>query len=216
MLQRRRKRLGLWQVAQQVLFLVWDRLYIRAASRKRISELLHGHDITPPDSQVRTIDVSNINASGVVQIIRNISPTCGVISGTSILRRPLIESVPVWLNIHCGITPRYRGVHGAFWAIYEGSPELAGVTIHKTDLGVDTGGIIIQDKIEIESTDTYRTLPVKQYLRGIPLMIEAVERVLKSSHIVDQRTDLESKLWYTPTISAYLKFRRQVKVITGR
>lgn len=211
LLERRCKRVGLWTVIQQLLFLVWDRLYIARASNRRIQELT-GHHMT--DIRSRTRHVHDVNSPEVVTFLQEIKPACGVISGTSILRSPLIESVPIWLNIHCGITPRYRGVHGAFWAVVEGQPELAGVTIHQIDAGVDTGDIIAQEKIEVDSRDTYRTLPVKQYFKGIPLLVTAVKHVLDGTLTTYKRTDLESKLWYSPTISDYFRFQRRLKALS--
>jgi len=183
-------------------------LYIARASNAKIQQLLGDRR---RDIRSRTRHVQDINSPEVITFLREIKPVCGVVSGTSILRPPLVESVPIWLNIHCGITPRYRGVHGAFWAVAEGQPQLAGVTIHRIDAGVDTGDIVAQAPIDIEPVDTYRTLPVKQYLRGIPLMITAVQQVLDGTLTTYKRTDLESKLWYSPTISDYLKYQRRLR-----
>ena len=86
--------------------------------------------------------------------------------------------------------------------------------IHQIDRGIDTGAIVAQDTIHIEPTDTCRTLPVKQYLKGVPLMLAAVEATIDSALRTYRRTDLASKLWHTPTVAEYLKFRRQLKKLT--
>ena len=127
-----------------------------------------------------------------------------------------MKSVPVLLNVHTGITPRYRGSHGAFWAVYEGKPELAGVTVLQIDAGIDTGGIVAQAVIEVEASDTYRTLPVKQSLAAVPLVMEAVERVLSGTHQTYRRADLEDKFWSSPTIGEYLEFHRRLKTVGQR
>ncbi|MBV9282042.1 MAG: hypothetical protein JOZ41_18335 [Chloroflexi bacterium] len=210
LLRRRARRLGLRRVADQSLLIAWDRLYGRRRSRARIAELLAGHDVRPPDGRVRTIDVPDINSPAAVDALSTVSSSCGVVSGTSILRSPLVERFPTWLNIHCGITPRYRGVHGAFWAVYEGHPDLAGVTVHNVDAGIDTGAIVAQAAIEIDSADTYRTLAVKQYLAGAPLMAAAVRDALAGSLRTYRRPELESKLWSSPGVLEYMRFRRRL------
>ena len=54
---------------------------------------------------------------------------------------PLLEAVPaVFLNTLAGITPSYRGVHGAYWALVQRQPDACGVTVHLVDAGIDTGG----------------------------------------------------------------------------
>ncbi|MBI3760641.1 MAG: formyl transferase, partial [Chloroflexi bacterium] len=123
----------------------------------------------------------------------------------------VLAKAPCFLNIHAGITPRYRGAHGAFWAVYEGRPELAGVTVHLVDTGVDTGSIVAQTAIEIDPrSDTPRTLVAKQYLAGAPLTVQAVEQALAGRLQTTQRSDLESRLWYSPTPSSYWRFRRRL------
>lgn len=210
LLQRRRRRLGTWIVVQQCLFLTWDIVRIRPYSRERNAALLSACDTSPPTS-LRTLDVARINDPVVVDAVEAVHPVCGVVAGTSILRRPLLDTLPIWLNLHCGITPRYRGAHGAFWAIYEGRPDQAGVTVHQIDAGVDTGDIVEQAVIEIEPNDTYRTLAVKQYLRAIPLMMRAVEETLEGRLTTYRRGDEVSKLWFSPTPLQYVRFCRQLR-----
>ncbi|NLW76869.1 MAG: formyl transferase, partial [Methanomicrobiales archaeon] len=53
-------------------------------------------------------------------------------------------SLPKWgfINTHPSLLPYNRGKHYNFWAIVEEVP--FGVTLHRVDLGVDTGDIIVQ------------------------------------------------------------------------
>jgi hypothetical protein len=214
LLRRRARRLGPWRVFNQLLFMVWDRLYLGPTAAGPNEQRLKGHDLRPPDGRVTTLDVPDINAPAVLSALAPVEAPCAVISGTSIVRDPLLHRFPVLLNIHCGITPRYRGVHGAFWAIYDGRPDLAGVTVHRVDAGIDTGAIVSQEAIRVCPSDDYRTLPVKQYLAGAPLMVAAVRAALDGALTARPRTDLESKLWSTPTIPQYLRFRRQLRAAT--
>ncbi len=50
--------------------------------------------------------------------------------------------------MHAGITLRYRGVHGGYWALAEQHPEWVGTTVHLVDPGIDTGGILAQSTFE--------------------------------------------------------------------
>jgi methionyl-tRNA formyltransferase len=138
----------------------------------------------------------------------------GVVAGTSILQPRLLAAAPVFLNIHAGLTPRYRGAHGAFWAVMEGRPDLAGVTVHVVDQGIDTGGIVEQAAIRIEPDDTPRTLVAKQYLAAWPLLAGAVRAALDGRLAARRRDDLESRLWYSPTPGSYWQYRRQLRKIT--
>jgi folate-dependent phosphoribosylglycinamide formyltransferase PurN len=214
MLHYRLRKLGWWTVAGQLAFLAWDRLYIRPHSRPRIRELLAGRDTRPPDGRIPTRDVESVNGAKVTALLEQHQPCVVVVSGTGIIAKRVLALAPTFLNIHTGITPRYRGVHGAFWAIYEGHPELAGVTVHVVDPGVDTGAIVGQATIEIDpSSDTYRTLPVKQYLAGLALMESAIRAVLDGVLAPYQRDDLESRQWYSPTPGEYWRFVRRLRTM---
>lgn len=212
MLRYRLKTLGWWTVANQLAFSVYDRAIIRPRSKAHIDNLLRGYDDSPPDERLRCIDVEKVNSPQVRDLLATLQPPCVVVSGTGIIGKKVLALAPAFINIHVGITPRYRGVHGGFWAIYERRPELAGVTVHQIDPGVDTGAIIGQATIAIDpQTDTFRTLPVKQYLAGFPLMLESVSAALAGNLAAYTRDDLESRQWYSPTFASYAKFLRELK-----
>lgn len=212
MLRYRLRKLGWWKVAGQLAFILWDRLVIRPRSRAEIARLLAGRDIRPPEGRIPTTDVDSVNGPETAALLREIDPAVVVVSGTGIIGKRVLALGPRFINIHCGITPRYRGVHGAFWAVYEGRPDLAGVTVHLVDPGVDTGAILAQAIIAVDPRrDTYRTLPVRQYLAALDLLAGAVQDALAGTLKPYQRDDLDSRQWYSPTPGEYLRFRRRLR-----
>lgn len=211
-LRYRLKKLGWWQVANQLAFSVYDRAVIRPRSQAQIDALLADYDDTAPDERLRCIDVESVNSAQVRDLLTEVMPACVVVSGTGIIGKKVLALAPVFINVHVGITPRYRGVHGGFWAIVEGRPNLVGVTVHQIDPGVDTGAIIAQVPVEVDPhTDTFRTLPVKQYIAALPLMSQAVDDVLAGTLTTFTRDDLESKQWYSPTLRDHVAFRRNLQ-----
>ncbi len=67
------------------------------------------------------------------------------------LLSPEVFEAP-WLgaiNIHSSLLPAYRGVHPVSWVLINGERE-TGVTIHRVDRGVDTGGILAARSLPIE------------------------------------------------------------------
>ena len=211
LLRYRVRLLGWWTVAQQLAFVVYDRAVIRPRSRRQIAALLQGYTDTPPDDRLRCVDVPTVNSPAVRALLAEVNPACVVVSGTGIIGKKTLAAAPVYINIHVGITPRYRGVHGGFWAIYEDRPALAGVTVHLIDAGVDTGQPLGQATIDVQPTDTFRTLPVKQYLSGLPLMVRAVDDALNDRLRPITPPDLPSKQWYSPTPAAYLRFIHRLR-----
>jgi methionyl-tRNA formyltransferase len=81
------------------------------------------------------------------------------------------------INYHPSLLPKYRGGSAMNWAIISGEKE-TGVTIHQIDEGVDTGPIIIQERVVIDADDTLKSLYFqKLYPRGIRMMADAVRLI---------------------------------------
>jgi folate-dependent phosphoribosylglycinamide formyltransferase PurN len=206
LLRYRVRKLGYRTVFGQLVFSMWDRLVIQPRSYSQIENLLQDFDTNPPDS-IPAMDVQSVNSREVQDLFKRLKPKVVVVCGTNIIRSHILELAPIFINIHAGITPRYRGVHGAFWAIIEGNLDLAGTTVHLVDAGVDTGKIINQACIEIDPhQDTFRTLPVKQLIVGLPLIERAISDSFSNSLSTFERNDLESRQWYSPTPGDYFKF----------
>ena len=77
--------------------------------------------------------------------------TCafGQILSQEILDIPTIGTI----NIHASLLPKYRGSSPIQWAIINGE-KVTGITIMFTDVGVDTGDIILQDELQICSINS--------------------------------------------------------------
>ena len=207
----RLRRCGVGGTVGQVALGLWDKAYLSRKAAPYVAELLAGHDCSCPDRRVSWQSAPSINDASVADLLRRKRPAICVVSGTNIIRSHILELCPVFLNIHAGITPRYRGCHGAFWALYEGRPDLAGVTVHLVDRGVDTGRIIAQAPIEVDPLrDTYRTLGLKQYLVGIELMRAAVRRALEGHLETLPPAESQSKQWYSPTLADYWRWQRRI------
>jgi folate-dependent phosphoribosylglycinamide formyltransferase PurN len=217
LLRFRVRRLGVPTVARQLAFMLWDRAVITRRSKRRIEHLLRGHDVRPPDGRIPTTDVASVNDPGFASLLEELQPKVVVVSGTGIIARRVLERGPTFLNIHCGITPRYRGVHGAFWAVVEGRPEEAGTTVHVIDPGVDTGPVVGQQRIEIDPTgDTYRSLVVKQHLAGLDLLRSAVAAALDGSLRAVEPDATDSRQWFSPTPADHRRFKRQMRALSSR
>ena len=55
------------------------------------------------------------------------------------------------LNIHCGRLPNYAGMMPIFWQILDGNKYIT-VTLHNLDKEIDTGKILIEQKINVHKT----------------------------------------------------------------
>lgn len=80
------------------------------------------------------------------------------------------------INVHGSLLPKYRGASPIQMSIIDGE-EYTGVTIMKTEAGIDTGDMLLSEKCKIEPSDTYGTLSEKLSLIGAKLCIKALDLI---------------------------------------
>lgn len=73
------------------------------------------------------------------------------------------------INIHASLLPGYRGAAPINWAIIRGERE-TGNTIMRMDAGMDTGAILMQERIPIDPHDTAGALTEKLSALGATLI----------------------------------------------
>ena len=81
------------------------------------------------------------------------------------------------INYHPSLLPRYRGGSAINWAIINGETE-TGVTIHYIDAGIDTGDMILQERVPIYPQDTVASLYFERlYPIGVRMIAETVRMI---------------------------------------
>ncbi len=78
------------------------------------------------------------------------------------------------LNIHASLLPRWRGAAPIHRAIEAGDAQ-TGVTIMQMDAGLDTGDMLLVERVTIAGTDTTGTLHDKLAELGARMIVEALE-----------------------------------------
>ncbi len=211
----RLRRLGTITVLNQLIYKILDEMIFKPRSRSRARQIL-GEDASfrkgsfPNTTVVETLDV---NSRQTINLIKVADPDVVVVSGVSLLDEVLLTSIgdTTVLNIHCGITPRYRGSHGAFWAIVNKDWENAGTTVHVIDRGVDTGPIVGQKTIDPAWDDDPRFLAFKQNIVGTELVIQAIDAIRSGVVSTIERPDLDSRIFSSPSLTAYFAFRKNMR-----
>jgi len=206
-LLRRIKGLGLIRVIGQILFLFFNK-FLMFFSKKRISEIKCDNKFYSAsiDSSV-VLNVDSVNNDETLSYLKKSDADVVVVNGTRIIKKDILNLIDKpFINMHVGVTPKYRGVHGAYWALVNNDFENCGVTVHLIDAGIDTGGVLHQDTITVTKADNFNTYPYLQVFAALPLMKKAIyETSNKVFNIKDNY--LESQLWSHPTLFEYLKYR---------
>jgi methionyl-tRNA formyltransferase len=103
-----------------------------------------------------------------------------VVAAYGLILPPAILAWPRYgcLNIHASRLPRWRGAAPIQRAIAAGDTT-TGVTIMQMDAGLDTGPIITELEIPIESRETARTLHDKLATAGAGLLVDVLARLAR-------------------------------------
>jgi len=84
------------------------------------------------------------------------------------------------INVHASLLPKYRGAAPINWAVIHGEKE-TGVTTMLMDKGMDTGPILLQERIPIEPEDDAGSLQAKLAKLGAEVLAQTLERLERGS-----------------------------------
>jgi len=204
-LKKRWKKYGIFKVLGQILFKIIAVPVLNIKSQRYILSLKEEFEFdTTPTPIDRLAFCRNMNDDSSINLIKALQPDLVLIKGTRILSPKLLQSVGCpFINIHAGITPNYRGVHGAYWACVNGDDEHCGVTVHLVDPGIDTGRIIYQERIRFNDRNNLVTYPIHQLEMGLRLL-ERVVVDLENGGLSSAPSVGVSRLWTHPGFFEYL------------
>jgi methionyl-tRNA formyltransferase len=155
-----------------------------------------GRKLAPPP--VKELAVQNglpvmqpatIKEEGFLDKIKEFKPDLIVLTAYGrILPGSLIHLPPHGtINVHASLLPKYRGAAPIQWALINGETE-TGVTIMQMDEGLDTGDILLVEKLLISPDDTAGSLFGKLAELGGKALKKALD-LLKADKLTPVRQD---------------------------
>ncbi len=91
------------------------------------------------------------------------------------------------INVHGSLLPKYRGAGPVQWAVINGERE-TGITTMMMDEGMDTGDMLLQERVVIRPDDTAGTLALRLAEVGGRLLVDTL-RQLKAGTLSPQPQD---------------------------
>lgn len=91
-----------------------------------------------------------------------------------LLPKDVLE-IPAWgsINVHASLLPRFRGAAPIQWAILSGERE-TGITTIRLDTGLDTGDMLLQERVPVEPGETAQTLHDRLAGLGADLLLQTL------------------------------------------
>jgi len=176
-------------------------LFSKLPGRQGVRDVLRRHEVAeiPIDG--------SLNSSESLDTFRSFSPDLLIsIAGNEIFRQPLIELAPQGcLNLHTALLPKYRGLMPSFWVLKNGETE-TGVSVFYVDEGIDSGPILVQERIVIGDM-TQRELIRKSKSLGMKAIITAIRKI-RDGDTATMPNNAEDSTYFTfPTREDVGEFR---------
>ena len=203
--RRRLRLLGPLKVASMFAARVPIKL-MKRGSHQLIADMIERENLQPEPLPDQTIlDVPSINHKQTRSHLEQLNPKVVFVVSTRMIGAKTLNVLDApFINYHSGINPAYRGMFGGYFALANGEPEHFGATVHLVDHGVDTGGILYQERVSIDPADNFHTYLWRMAAGTRHLVIRAVEDALNGT-LAPYTVDLPSKQYFAPTFGGYLK-----------
>lgn len=135
---------------------------------------------TPIMKIAPTYQTQSVNDDHTIELLLREEVDVIITFGTSILKEKIIEIFSDRLfNLHGGDPEYYRGLDSHLWAIFHRDFNRLVTTLHRLDSGIDTGDIVMQGKIMLNSkTPIYaiRALNTEICVRLATSLIDSISR----------------------------------------
>lgn len=112
------------------------------------------------------------------EIIKNLNPDVIVVAAYGKLLPKVVLETPKYgcINIHGSLLPKYRGAAPIQRCVMN-NEKYSGITIMQMAEGMDTGDILLQEKVEIGKDETSGELFDRLSIIGSDLLLKALENI---------------------------------------
>lgn len=154
--------------------------FVRYGLKFVISKLDSRNNVrkTLADRNVPLIQIEgNINKDENLEKISAYKPDLLVsIAGNQIFKRKLLDvATHGCINLHTALLPKYRGLMPSFWVLKNNETH-TGVSVFFVDEGIDSGPILVQNKLAINGMSQARLIDVTKKM-GMDAILESIEKI---------------------------------------
>lgn len=186
------------------------------------AEADRGHKLTPCplktyalSKKLKVLEFEKISRDGVDEL-KALKPDILVtVAYGQILSQEVID-IPRFgtINVHGSLLPKYRGASPIQSAIIEGEKE-TGISIMKTESGLDTGDVMLVYKTEIGENETAGELSKRLSVIGAEALIEALDLIEKGeAKFVPQESGKATITTKIKKVNSIINFNKTAKQIS--
>ena len=133
------------------------------------------------EKKLNTLQPVKLKDPGFIEELKGLKADVQVVVAFRMLPEIVWNMPPLGtINLHASLLPQYRGAAPINWAIINGEKE-TGVTTFKLQQEIDTGNLLLQEKIEIAADETAGTLHDKMMYLGAELLLKTINGLAKGT-----------------------------------
>jgi methionyl-tRNA formyltransferase len=173
--------------------------------QKSITQVLYEYDIDRIEIQ------GSINSKTNLDIIKSYRPDLLIsILGNQIFKKPLIDLAPKGcINLHTALLPKYRGLMPTFWVL-KNNEKHTGVSVFFVDEGIDSGPIIVQEKVEIGNKTQQQLIKETKQI-GMNLILKSIDLIYKGELQLIENPESEKSYYSFPNSDDVKEFKQMGK-----
>ena len=129
------------------------------------------------ENALNLLQSSTLKSDELHNQLTELNPDVFVVVAFQILPKSLIN-LPKFgaLNLHASLLPKYRGAGPIQWSLMNGD-KISGITVFQIMPSVDTGDILLQEKMDILPKDNMLTLGTRLSTIGANLVVKALDGI---------------------------------------
>nr|WP_296836259.1 methionyl-tRNA formyltransferase [uncultured Marvinbryantia sp.] len=119
---------------------------------------------------------TRVREESVVAQIKELAPDVIVVVAFGQLIPQAVLDIPKYgcVNVHASLLPKYRGAAPIQWAVIDGE-DFSGVTTMQMDAGLDTGDMLLTEKVALAPDETGGSLFDKLSAVGAELLLKTLD-----------------------------------------
>ena len=150
--------------------------FVRHFAKREAAEAEYFGEQRPPGCSTLEVGRGDLNSSQTAEFVQRFKPDVVLIFGCGLIKDPLVGVLP-WdsINLHRGLSPRYRGAATLLWPFYFLEPSYAGTTFHHIVAEPDAGEIVHQVVPEVALEDGIHDVACKVVLQSSAEMLKLLD-----------------------------------------
>lgn len=166
-----------------------------------------------PDN-VPIFETIGVNSEQTQTLLRDLAPDILCVYGTYVVTDATLSIArQIALNLHTGISPRYRGADCEFWPLHEQELDFIGATVHACTATLDGGAIFGTARAKLEAEDGIGAVFGRCVVAGSALYKRVVDDLIASREIKSLAQDLTMGREYKVTMRGWRAEARVAKLI---